>query len=49
MSEMMSRMENTEDASPAAEPVGMDEQLITQQADRAKAGGLQLTGAGGVL
>jgi putative transposase len=52
MTEMMSRVENTEDSNPAAEPVGLDgldEQLINQLVDRAKAGGLQLTGEGGVL
>ncbi len=52
MTEMMSRVENTEDSNPTAEPAsveGLDEQLITQLLDRAKAGGLQLTGEGGVL
>jgi putative transposase len=52
MTEMMSRVENTEDSNPVTEPVsvdGLDEQLITQLVDRAKAGGLQLTGEGGVL
>lgn len=52
MIEMMSRVENTEDTTPAAEPAsveGLDEQLISQLVDRAKAGGLQLTGEGGVL
>jgi transposase-like protein len=52
MTEMMSRVENTEDSNPATEPASvdaLDEQLITQLVDRAKAGGLQLTGEGGVL
>lgn len=52
MTEMMSRVENTEDLNQAAAPTGLDgldEQLITQLVDRAKTGGLQLTGEGGVL
>src|SRR3954468_2789711 len=52
MTEMMSRVENTEGSNPAAEPVGLDglnEPLINQLVDRAKADGLQLTGEGGVL
>ncbi|GAB3901198.1 hypothetical protein GCM10029964_089630 [Kibdelosporangium lantanae] len=52
MTEMMSCVENTEDENPAAEPVGLDgldEQLVNQLVARAKAGGLQLTGEGGVL
>jgi putative transposase len=52
MTEMMSRVENTEDANPAAKPAGLDgldEQLINQLVAGAKAGGLQLTGEGGVL
>jgi putative transposase len=52
MTEMMSRVKDTEDSNPAAGPVGLDcldEQLINQLVDRAKAGGLQLTGEGGVL
>lgn len=52
MTEMMSRVENTEDSNPAAEPAGLDgldEQLINQLVDRVKTSGLQLTGEGGVL
>jgi putative transposase len=52
MTEMMFRVEHTEDVNPAADPAGLDgldEQLITQLVDRAKTGGLQLTGEGGVL
>jgi transposase-like protein len=49
MTEMMSGVENTEDSNPAAGLDGSDEQLINQLIDRAKAGGLQLTGEGGVL
>ena len=51
MTEMMSGVD-TEDAYAGAETPGLDgldEQLITQLVDRAKAGGLQLTGEGGVL
>jgi hypothetical protein len=51
MTEMMSRVANTEDSNPATEPTsvdGLDEQLISQLVDRAKAGGLQLTREGGV-
>jgi len=51
MTEMMSGVD-TEDANVEAETPGsdgLDEQLITQLVDRAKAGGLQLTGEGGVL
>ena len=50
MTEMMSGVD-TEDANAGAETPGLDgldEQLITQLVDRAKAGGLQLTGEGGV-
>lgn len=51
MTEMMS---DVNDGAADAEPEspgsdGLDEQLINQLVDRAKAGGLQLTGEGGVL
>jgi transposase-like protein len=52
---MMSGVNDTENAgdtdAEAATPGldGLDEQLIDQLVDRAKAGGLQLTGEGGVL
>ncbi len=49
MTEMMSGMDNTNDAAPAAGLDGLDEQLVSQLVERAKAGGLQLTGEGGVL
>ena len=52
MTEMMSSVEHTEDSNPAGGSAyldGLDEQLINQLVDRAKAGGLQLTGEGGVL
>jgi transposase-like protein len=52
MTEMMSRVEHTEDPNPMAGPAGLeglDEQLINQLVDRAKTSGLQLTGEGGVL
>jgi putative transposase len=51
MTEMMSGV-NDEDVNTAAATPGLDgldEQLINQLVDRAKAGGLQLTGEGGVL
>jgi putative transposase len=51
MTDMMSGVPNTEDAdetNPAGLD-GLDEQLINQLVSRAKAGGLQLTGEGGVL
>jgi putative transposase len=51
MTEMMSGV-NDEDTDAEAETPGsdgLDEQLINQLVDRAKAGGLQLTGEGGVL
>jgi transposase-like protein len=52
MTEIMSRVDDTEDTSPAAPTAvldGLDEQLITQLVDRARTGGLRLTGEGGVL
>ena len=52
MTEMMSRVEHTEDANATAGPTGLDgldDQLINQLVDRAKTGGLQLTGEGGLL
>jgi putative transposase len=52
MTDMMSGVPNTEDAdetTPAAGLDGLDEQLINQLVSRAKAGGLQLAGEGGVL
>src|ERR1700733_13246640 len=49
MTEMMSGVDEPDDAIPAAGADGIDEQLINQLIDRAKAGGLQLTGEGGVL
>jgi hypothetical protein len=48
MTEMMSRMDDTGDTTPAAPMDGLDEQLITQLVDRARTGGLRLTGEGGV-
>ncbi|BCJ27696.1 IS256 family transposase [Actinocatenispora sera] len=42
-------MDNTDDPTRAAGLGGLDEQLIDQLVDRAKAGGLQLTGEGGLL
>jgi hypothetical protein len=52
MTDMMSGVPNTEDAEnpkAAAGLDGLDEQLVEQLVSRAQAGGLQLTGEGGVL
>lgn len=49
MTEMMSRVDDTEDPDTTVGLDGLDDQLINQLVDRAKAGGLQLTGEGGVL
>jgi transposase-like protein len=52
MTEMMSRVEHAEDLAPTADLTGLeglDEQLINQLVDRARTGGLRLTGEGGVL
>ena len=52
MTEMMSCVEHTEDPDHTADPTvldGLDDQLINQLVDRAKTGGLQLTGEGGLL
>lgn len=49
MTEMMSGVENAEDAKPETALEGLDEQLIDQLVSRARAGGLKLTGEGGVL
>jgi putative transposase len=52
MTDMMSGVPNTEDAenqNPAAGLDGVDEQLINQLVNRARTGGLQLTGEGGLL
>jgi putative transposase len=52
MTEIMSRVEHTEDTNPDTKLAGLDgldEQLISQLVDRAKTGGLRLTGEGGVL
>jgi transposase-like protein len=49
MTEMMSRVDDSEDPDSTAGLHGLDDQLINQLVDRARAGGLQLTGEGGVL
>ena len=49
MTEMMSGVENAEDAKPETALEGLDEQLVDQLVSRARAGGLKLTGEGGVL
>ncbi len=48
MTDMMSVVENAEDLTPETGLDGLDEQLVAQLVSRAKAGGLQLTGEGGV-
>lgn len=49
MTEMISGVENADDPIAAGEADALDEQLVGQLVERAKAGGLQLTGEGGVL
>ncbi|KFU75262.1 IS256 family transposase, partial [Amycolatopsis lurida] len=49
MTEMMSGVENAEDSKPEMGLDGLDEQLVEQLLNRAKARGLKLTGEGGVL
>jgi transposase-like protein len=49
MTEMMSGVDEPDDAIPAAGADGIDEQLISQLVDRSRARGLQLTGEGSVL
>jgi putative transposase len=49
MTDMMSGVENAEDSKTKTGLDGLDEQLVAQLVSRAKAGGLQLTGEGGVL
>jgi hypothetical protein len=49
MTEMMSDVNDTTDPNPVADLDGLDEELVNQLVDRAKAGGLRLTGEGGVL
>jgi putative transposase len=49
MTDMMSGVENAEGSKPETGLDGLDEQLVAQLVSRAKAGGLQLTGEGGVL
>ena len=47
MTGMMSGVENPDDAMTAEAADGLDEQLVGQLVDQARAGGLQLTGEGG--
>ena len=47
MTEMMSDVEHAEEQKPGLD--GLDEQLVEQLVGRARAGGLQLTGEGGLL
>ena len=49
MTEMMSGVEHAEDSKPETGLDGLDEQLVEQLVSRARAGGLKLTGEGGVL
>ncbi|MEU4807032.1 IS256 family transposase [Actinosynnema sp. NPDC023587] len=52
MTEMMSGVEHADDTTPETRPAaleGLDEQLVDQLVSRARAGGLKLTGEGGVL
>ena len=49
MTEMMSGVENPDEEIAADSADGLDEQLVGQLVERARAGGLQLTGEGGVL
>jgi transposase-like protein len=49
MTEMMSGVDKPDDVVAADAADGLDEELVSQLVDRAKAGGLQLTGEGGVL
>ncbi|SEP51990.1 hypothetical protein SAMN04489732_11885 [Amycolatopsis saalfeldensis] len=49
MTDMMSGVENAEGLNTASGLGGLDEQLVAQLVDRAKAGGLAVTGENGVL
>lgn len=49
MTDMMSGVENAEDSMPESGLDGLDEQLVAELMSRVKAGGLALTGEGGVL
>ena len=49
MTEMMSDVENAEEPRAGAGLDGLDEQLVEQLVGQARAGGLQLTGEGGLL
>ncbi|MEV0794903.1 hypothetical protein [Kribbella sp. NPDC050459] len=49
MTEMMSDVERAEEPKPESGVDGLDEQLVEQLVGQARAGGLQLTGEGGLL
>jgi transposase-like protein len=49
MTEMMSDVEHAEEPGPEPGLDGLDEQLVEQLVGQARAGGLQLTGEGGLL
>ena len=49
MTEMMSDVEHADEPRAGAGLDGLDEQLVEQLVGQARAGGLQLTGEGGLL
>ncbi|TWD75015.1 transposase-like protein [Kribbella amoyensis] len=49
MTEMMADVEHAEEPGPGSGLDGLDEQLVEQLVGQARAGGLQLTGEGGLL
>jgi len=49
MTEMMSGVEHAEEPKPEPGLDGLDEQLVEQLVGQARAGGLRLTGEGGLL
>src|SRR5436190_21913177 len=49
MTDVIVSAEAVEEVQPAGIPAALDDQLIGQLVDRAKAGGIKLTGQGGLL
>lgn len=49
MTDVVVSAEAVDEAQPAGMPEALDDQLIGQLVDRAKAGGIKLTGGGGLL
>jgi putative transposase len=49
MTEMMSDVDDTKQPSTATDGDGVDARLVDQLVDRARAGGVRLTGEGGLL